>query len=407
MKRLEKLLQQRAKLVNDIREIGEKAEKEGRNLLGEERTQIDAIEADIAALEGDIERTKRQIEREKSLTQPVNQEAQAVRSGGFQTTSQNPQSQRATQEYRDSFARYLSTGEARDLIAGTDPQGGYLIPEAMSSELLQDLKKQVVMRQISRVRPPLRGVKSIGNPTISARMSSFKRGTELGRPTYDTSLKFGKRSMTVIPFVGSIKVSRSLLFNATLADVEAIIREEIARDRGEFEEQEFLTGDGAGHALGVFTASNDGIPTTRDVNTGLATGLTADGLVRIVETLDSRYFPNAKWLVHNDFVLNARLLKDGNGQYIWKPGLDAGKPDTLLNFPIVRGSYVPHTFANGLYVAVFGDFQHYWIQDSADMSIQKLVELYAEDNMDAYIVRGENDAAPVRAEAFVRAKCAA
>ena len=55
-------------------------------------------------------------------------------------------------------------------------------------------------------------------------------------------------------------------------------------------------------------------------------------------------------------------------------------------------------------VAVIGDFSNYWIVDALQMSIQRLVELYAETNQTGFIGRKESDGMIVLTEAFYALK---
>ena len=68
--------------------------------------------------------------------------------------------------------------------------------------------------------------------------------------------------------------------------------------------------------------------------------------------------------------------------------------------------YVPNTFTTGLYTGVLADWRFYWIADALDMTVQRLVELYARSNQIGFIGRKETDGMPVLAEAFARVKMA-
>jgi HK97 family phage major capsid protein len=63
---------------------------------------------------------------------------------------------------------------------------------------------------------------------------------------------------------------------------------------------------------------------------------------------------------------------------------------------------VPNTQTAGLYVGMCGDFSFYWIADALDVTVQRLVELYAETNQVGFIGRKETDGMPVLPEAFSR-----
>ena len=76
------------------------------------------------------------------------------------------------------------------------------------------------------------------------------------------------------------------------------------------------------------------------------------------------------------------LIKDKNDNYIWKPGLEVGKPDTILGRPIHTSGYMPALTGTaaqdkGKKVLLFGDFSYYWIADRQNRTLKRLNELYA------------------------------
>jgi len=154
-------------------------------------------------------------------------------------------------------------------------------------------------------------------------------------------------------------------------------------------------------------ASNDGIPTTRDITASSATAFTGDDLQDVKYGLKPQYRMAAAWLLHRDAVKRAAKLKDGNGQYMLQAGLSADIPDRILGLPFLESEFAPNTFTASQYVALLGDFSWYWIADALDMTIQRLVELYAESNQVGFIARYEGDGMPVQPEAFSRLKLAA
>jgi HK97 family phage major capsid protein len=113
--------------------------------------------------------------------------------------------------------------------------------------------------------------------------------------------------------------------------------------------------------------------------------------------------PNLRWVFHRDAIKQIRKLKDGNGQYLWTPGL-SGTPDMICEVPFIMSEYAPNTFTSGLYVGIIGDFTYYWIAEALGMQMKRLNELYAETNQVGFIGRMEVDGMPVLEEAFVRVK---
>jgi len=94
----------------------------------------------------------------------------------------------------------------------------------------------------------------------------------------------------------------------------------------------------------------------------------------------------------------------GTGNFIWQPGLAAGQPSTLLEYPILESEFMPdsYTGSSGDPMALFGDFSWYWIIDRTDLMVLRLNELYAANDQIGVLLRRRTDGAPVMAEAFIR-----
>ena len=70
-------------------------------------------------------------------------------------------------------------------------------------------------------------------------------GSELGAPSADSSLTFGKREFYPHPATGEILLSRTLLRTAAV-DPEGYARKELVYEMGVFQEQKFTVQVGAG-----------------------------------------------------------------------------------------------------------------------------------------------------------------
>lgn len=384
--------QERASLTAQIRALVD--EFAGQELPGEKKEELAKMETRFDVLNGSIVTEEKQLDRERIIG-----EAQAR----IETLP-------IRDELMSAFSNYLRMGDStsREVYAALQQdnptQAGYLVaPEKFVSELIKDLADATFMRQKAKVLPPLQGAQSLGYPTRTAGMSSFAWGTEIQAPTADAALTYGKREFKPIPGTSEILISKTLIRN--VANADALIRAEIAEEVGKNLEIAYMTGSGAGQPLGLFTASNDGIGTTRDVSTGnTATEVKFDGLMEAKYAIKAQYRPGAEWIFHRDGIKKIAKLKDSNGQYIWQPSVVANAPDMLLGHPVNESEYAPNTFTTGLYVGIFGNLKNFWIVDSLAMEIQVLMELYARTNQADYITRIETDGAPVVANAFARVK---
>jgi HK97 family phage major capsid protein len=221
-------------------------------------------------------------------------------------------------------------------------------------------------------------------------------------------MALGKRELRPHPLAKLIKVSRTLLRKATIGP-EGLIRQRFGYKFGVVEETAFMTGSGQNQPLGLFTASANGVDTSRDVSTGnTTTAIASDNLLEVKYSLKIQHQTDEKtrWVFHRSAVKAIQQLKDGMGRYLWQTSIQEGKPDRLLDIPVVMSEYAPNTFTTGLYVGGLFNFRYYHIADALDMEMQRLDELYANTNQVGFIARKETDGMPVLAEAFARVKLA-
>lgn len=425
------LRQKRAQLVTDARLLLDKAQAEGRDLTQEEQNSWDAAMADEARLARQIEREERmgllegEIAAQAGALRPDETGGQEGRGQvafksrtlrglalGDPQWQQQPEWRRlaavSTPEYRRAFAGHLLRGEQRGLQADVDAAGGFLVtPLQLVDQLLAAIDDQVWMRQVATVIA-VPNADSLGIPTLDNDPADADWTAELATGNEDTTMSLGRRELHPHPVAKRLRISRTLL--RRVPNSEALAMGRLGYKFGITQEKGFLVGNGVNQPLGVFTPSANGISTDRDVATGnSATAITFDGLINAKYALKAAYWPLARWLFHRDAVKQIALIRDGSGgagtgQYVWYPSVREGEPDMLLGRPLMVSEYAPNTFTTAKYVGVFGDFSNYWIADSLQLDMQRLVELYAATNQIALIGRMESDGMPVLAEAFVRIK---
>lgn len=410
---LKELRDQRGKLVHDAREILEKAEAEKRALNAEEDQKWKEIITKQDEIRSQIEREEAMQEAERSAAEQAYRSKETGENQPPTAKGESQRSFRGSQEYRNVFSKFLLKGdknlneqEIRALQSDSDTAGGYMVaPEQFVEELIKDIDNRVFIRNLARVFP-VPNAQTLGAPVLETDPSDADWTAEVQTLSDDSSMAFGKRSLTPHPLRKLIKISSKLLRQMSTA--EALVRERLSYKFGVSQEKSFLTGSGSNQPLGVFTASASGISTGRDISTGnTTTAMTLDGLTRTKYSLKQDYLANAQWIFHRDAILQLALIKDGNGQYIWRESVRVGEPDRLLNIPINMSEYAPNTFTASQYVGILGDFQYYWIADALNFQIQALFELYAASGQVGYIGSMETDGMPVLEDAFARVKLAA
>lgn len=413
MSKLKTLRDLRGTLVKEARAILDKAESEKRALTVEE-------EAKYKELFDKQDETRAGIEREEKIAEAERQSAEQElrakddeKNKKRETPSEEERTNpRASEEYRKAFEKFVRWGrsscseaEMRALQADNDTLGGYTVaPMQMVDQLIKAVDNMVFIRQRA-TKFRLASSASMGAPSLDADPADADWTAELATGNEDSNMAFGKRELHTRPLAKRIKISNKLLsLNPAIA---SFVMERLAYKFAVTQEKGFMTGNGANQPLGIFVASASGIPTARDVSDGNGTTApTMDGLINAKFSLKGNYWNKADWLFHRDVMAIVAKLKDGNGQYLWRESVRDGEPDRLLGRPIMMSEYAPNTLTTGLYVGILGDFSNYWIADALDMQVQRLVELYAEQNQTGFIGRLETDGMPVLSEAFARVKLA-
>ena len=399
---LQELMAKRANLVSQARSILDKAEGESRALSSEEQVNYDKILSDVQDLSKSIEAKNKQIELERSLADVAAQEKDKAERKGESRTSAQLLEEAARSFIQNGSIPQEAYNEWRDLQAGSNTEGGYLVmPELFVNQLIKFVDDLVTVRRLATVFQ-VPNAESLGAPSLDNDPDDAEWTVELATGSEDSTMSFGKRQLTPHAFAKRIKVSRKLI-NKALINPETLVMQRLAYKFGITEEKGYLTGSGAGQPLGLFTASSQGISTSRDISTdNTTTSITFDGLINAKYSVKGSYHANGKWMFHRDALKQISKLKDGNSQYIWQASVTAGRPDTILGQEVIESEYVPNTFTTGQYVGMYGDFSNYWIADAMNMQVQRLEELYAETNQIGFIGRKESDGMPVLEEAFAR-----
>lgn len=401
---LSALTERRSQLIADARRIADEAGDA--DLTGDQREHYDRLITEATSLGERIQREHTLVEQERDAARAV-LEHRGDPGGAAppEVRTADDEREQRTAAFRSWMGDLETRGQYqfRALQADSGTAGGYLVQEEQFvSELIEAVRNQVFMRQFATVRS-VTNARSLGVPTLETLPDDANWTSELAIGNEDSSMAFGKRELWPRPLAKYIKISKDLLRFSPNA--EGIVRDALAYKFGVAMESAYLTGSGANEPLGVFTASTQGISTGRDVSTGnSSTSIQWDGLFEAKYSIKGQYWPRLRWVFHRDAVKQIAKLKDGDGQYVWEPSVQAGQPDRILSFPVTVSEYAPNTFTTQLYVGILGDFSNYWIADAMDLELQRLIELYAGTNQIAYVGRLQTDGMPVLEEAFARVK---
>ena len=388
------LREKRANLWNETKAFLESHRAEDGTVSAEDNATYEKMEADVVALGKEIDRLERQAAIDREMDQPT---ASPLVSRPVAPSAQKQG--RASDEYKTAFwgmirNRVATPGVMNALQVGTDSEGGYLVPDEYERTLVQGLEEENVLRSLCTVIQTSSGDRKI--PLVASHGTASWVDEEGTIPDSDDT--FGQITIGAHKVATMIKVSDELLQDSVF-NIESYIAAEFARRIGAAEEEAFITGNGTGKPTGLLHATNGaGIGVTTNGNTP-----TADEIFDLIHSIKSVYRKKAVFLLNDSTLKALRKLKDGQGQYLWQPGLKEGQPDTLLNYRLVTSPFMPE-IDSGNKVILFGDFKSYWIADRQGRSFQRLNELYAATGQVGFRATQRVDGRLVLAEAM---KCLA
>jgi len=367
----------------------------------EDTATYEKMEADVVALGKEIDRLEKQEALDRELSKPLNTPLTGKPAvPGMETKAgMSTSGPRSTDEYRKAFWNAMRTraGEGLDPIVknalqvGTDPEGGYLVPDEFERTLVDALDEENIFRRLAKVITTSSGDRKI--PVVASKGTASWIDEEGAIPESDDS--FGQVSIGAYKLGTMIKVSEELL-NDSVFPLEAYISKEFARRIGSKEEEAFFTGDGSGKPTRILAASGGA---QIGVTTAGATAITIDEVLDLFYSLKAPYRNKAVFVMNDSTVKAIRKLKDGNGQYLWQPSLQAGTPDTILNRPLYTSAYVPAIAASAKSI-VFGDFSYYWVADRQGRVFKRLNELYAATGQVGFVATQRVDGKLILPEAI-------
>lgn len=310
---------------------------------------------------------------------------------------------------RKAFMSFLKYGaermpgeEAKALIVSDDTRGGYLAPAEFQAEVIKNVVQFSPVRQAARIGSTGAGSvilpKRTGTPTANwVGETEDRTGTEAA---------YGQIEIPVWESAAYVDVSLQLLEDAAI-NVEAEIASDLAEEFARLEGVAFVSGNGVKKPTGFLTTAGVGENNSGSAATIADADGQANGLISLMYALKAPYRSTGVWMMNGTTLGSVRKLKDGDKNYIWQPGIQAGEPGTIFGRPVVEVPDMPSEGA-GLYPIAFGDWnQAYRIYDRVGMSILRDPYTQATKGQVRFHARRRVGADTVKTEAFRKLKCSA
>jgi HK97 family phage major capsid protein len=304
----------RANLTEQIRDVIESAENEGRGLDAAELEKVDRIEADIRRADEAIAVAQRNEERAV--------EASAAAKGFV--VAETPQERSASDILREiASTRGAHTFERRTLVPSTDT-----VPKSFFDEVFDVARLVGPMLDVGQRINTASG-EDITIPTLTAYSAATLKaaGSALAdsEPTY-SSITLGAYKYGLL-----IPVANELIADAGF-DISAHLAEQAGNGLGFAVNAALTTGTGSSQPNGVVTAAGSGVTG----GTGVTGGFTADNLIDLQYTLDgaARRLPGVAYMAAGATIGAMRKLKDDAGQYLYQ--VNVGQPDSFAGYSVIE-----------------------------------------------------------------------
>lgn len=275
-------------------------------------------------------------------------------------------------DHKQAFERFFRKGqeeglsdlEAKALNITTPNEGGHAVPEQLDRDIHDLIVEISPFRQhASVVQVGTSDYKKLVN--VRGASSGWVGETAARPETASPELR------EIAPPVGEIYANlfaTQHMLDDAFFDVEAFIRDNLGIEFAQKEGAAFINGDGTNKPKGflteTYTAQADGVRafgSLQYVPTGVAGGFAAspdsgDVLIDIVQATKRMHRLMGVWMMNKTTVGSVRKLKDSDGAYLWRPGLERGVASTLIGYPVEEMEDMPDVAADSYSIA-FGNFK--------------------------------------------------
>lgn len=346
--------------IKDVQEVAEALGKKFEEFKSTNDKRVDALESEKGKLSGQVETLNGKLSELDDLKTALEKEIAGIKRPGAVGGKE-------VSEHKAAFMQFVRKGkddgladlQQKALQTTVEADGGYAVPEELDRAILELLRDVSPMRQVC------------GQITVST--PDYKKLVNLGGAGSGWVGETAARPTTNTPTLAQIAAVMGEIYANPQAtqtslddmffDAEAWLNGEVAREFSEQEGLAFLTGDGTNKPKGLlaYTMALTGddvraFGQIQNVKSGTSGDFDADDLIKLVYTLKKGYRMGAQWMLPTMTMFKVRTMKDLEGNYIWRPGIEAGAPSVLLGYGIAENEDMPAVAADANAV-MFGDFK--------------------------------------------------
>ncbi|MCX5592031.1 phage major capsid protein [Alcaligenes endophyticus] len=371
MFKVHELRAERAKINDQIQALAT-TEKESGSLSDEQTSEFSALSAKFNDLTASIERleaaermaaqsaTPAQNHVRSTSTVPVTPRVPEAKGAGMARMVLALAAAQGNNQLAAQIAMDRGYGEhiAASLNTLTPGAGGVLVPENLSTEVIELLRPKSVVRKLGARAMPLNN----GNLTIPR----LKGGAVVGYIGSDSDIptsqqEFNDLKLSAKKLTGLVPISNDLLANSGAnPNVDQIVVSDLTSAMGTREDKAFIRDSGSGNTpkgLRYWAPTQNVYAAAQPKPSIEQVSIELNKLVLVLESADAN-MTAVGWVMAPRTKRFLQALRDGNGNKVY-PELDQG---FLMGYPVGTTTQIPINLAVGadsngseIYLADFGD----------------------------------------------------
>jgi HK97 family phage major capsid protein len=330
----------------------------------EHKTDLGEVREKFAKMDKDFDRFGKALTEVEKLQQRME----------LDVTSKKDGLSLEQREHKGAFQKYMRKGvesnlkdlEAKTMSVGSDPDGGYFVPEDTSGRMISKIFETSPMR--GNASEQTISTDALEGPNdLQEGVSGGWVGEQTARTTTGTP-QVGKWRIPVHEQYAFPKATQTLLDDAAI-NVESWLTGKTTEKMAREETTAFFTGVGSVKPRGILTYTTVAtVDASRawgqfeHIVTGANGAFGADPagahvLIDLVHRGKAAYRAASKWWMSRLTLAAVRKLKDANGQFIWLPSMQAVQASSLLGYPVVEAEDMPAFTTTGALAIGFGDMR--------------------------------------------------
>ena len=270
--------------------------------------------------------------------------------------SNDNQSKNEIKSYEEFLAgkNIAANIEKKYLRSDTFTSGGIFVPTVQLAGIIKNIVEVSNLRPFVKVRTM--GAKAETMPVRTGTATANMTGE--GQSSVDTQAKYGELRLEAKKMTAKYEITNEQIQDSeNVVDLIAEMNAEIGEQFGYLEGAQFVNGSGAGNNILGFMQH----PDITSINSGDASNITFDSLIRVTGEIKTGYKP--VYAFNRKTLAILRLLKDPTNRYIWESGnLGVDMPSNINGVPYVIMPDMPDIAAN-TFPIIFGDFSKIMVGD--------------------------------------------